>query len=394
MDAISSTALRKVSRELYMLKNDPPEGIRLILNEDTLTDIQAWIQGPVGTPYEGGCFRLRLQLSADFPNSPPKCKYFFCFPSKLIAGFYRDTYANNCARSLFCRLGFFLTKIFHPNVSKQGDVCVSTLKKDWKKDLGLRHVLLVVKCLLIVPNPESALNEEAGRQLLEHYDDYAKHARLITSIHAQSPGQDIFAVQSSSTKDTVVNSSRNESNSQQEMASTSIVSRVGPVRVAASKASTPADAPTAGAYSKTTGIVTGEQLVSPMDEDMVTSASISIPKAPSIHDPTAMALCLKRKLPQEENSIEQPQCSSGAASHTKHQVSAHCGRQTLQGLPTHQNQTPARNCPSLKQIPGHNKHEPLKDKVQESIVRASIGATTHKNVKGSIENRKRTLRRL
>ncbi|KAF8936560.1 hypothetical protein BGZ58_004022 [Dissophora ornata] len=333
MDAISSTALRKVSRELYMLKNDPPEGIRLILNEDTLTDIQAWIQGP----------------------------------------------------------GFFLTKIFHPNVSKQGDVCVSTLKKDWKKDLGLRHV---VKCLLIVPNPESALNEEAGRQLLEHYDDYAKHARLITSIHAQSPGQDIFAVQSSSTKDTVVNSSRNESNSQQEMASTSIVSRVGPVRVAASKASTPADAPTAGAYSKTTGIVTGEQLVSPMDEDMVTSASISIPKAPSIHDPTAMALCLKRKLPQEENSIEQPQCSSGAASHTKHQVSAHCGRQTLQGLPTHQNQTPARNCPSLKQIPGHNKHEPLKDKVQESIVRASIGATTHKNVKGSIENRKRTLRRL
>jgi ubiquitin-conjugating enzyme E2 S len=39
---------------------------------------------------------------------------------------------------------------------------------------------------LIVPNPESALNEEAGRLLLERYEDYASHARLITSIHAKA----------------------------------------------------------------------------------------------------------------------------------------------------------------------------------------------------------------
>lgn len=37
-----------------------------------------------------------------------------------------------------------MTKIFHPNVSKQGEVCVSTLKKDWKKTLGLKHILLVI----------------------------------------------------------------------------------------------------------------------------------------------------------------------------------------------------------------------------------------------------------
>lgn len=39
---------------------------------------------------------------------------------------------------------------------------------------------------MIVPNPESALNEEAGKLLLENYDDYAKHARLMTKIHAQN----------------------------------------------------------------------------------------------------------------------------------------------------------------------------------------------------------------
>jgi hypothetical protein len=42
-----------------------------------------------------------------------------------------------------------------------------------------------VKCLLIYPNPESALNEEAGRLLLEKYGDYFKHAKLMTGIHAK-----------------------------------------------------------------------------------------------------------------------------------------------------------------------------------------------------------------
>ena len=38
--------------------------------------------------------------------------------------------------------------------------------------------------MLIHPNPESALNEEAGRLLLEHYDDYEARAKLMTEIHA------------------------------------------------------------------------------------------------------------------------------------------------------------------------------------------------------------------
>ena len=36
-----------------------------------------------------------------------------------------------------------------------------------------------------MPNPESALNEEAGKLLLEAYDDYASRAKMMTEIHAQ-----------------------------------------------------------------------------------------------------------------------------------------------------------------------------------------------------------------
>ncbi|CAI5988790.1 unnamed protein product [Closterium sp. NIES-65] len=49
-----------------------------------------------------------------------------------------------------------------------------------------RCFLQVVRCLLIEPYPESALNEDAGKLLLEDYEAYAKHARLFTSIHAPS----------------------------------------------------------------------------------------------------------------------------------------------------------------------------------------------------------------
>ena len=99
-------------------------------------------------------FRVKLMLPSDYPHAPPK--------------------------------GFFLTKIFHPNISKAGEICVNTLKKDWQSSLGVGHVLQVVRCLLINPFPESALNEEAGKLFMEDYDEYAKKARLFTEVHARA----------------------------------------------------------------------------------------------------------------------------------------------------------------------------------------------------------------
>merc|ERR1719173_146445 len=139
-------------KQAQELAQEKMEGISVVLNDDDMTDIQAIVDGPPGTPYAGGIFKIKLVLSRDYPASPPK--------------------------------GFFLTKIFHPNVGPNGEICVNTLKKDWKPDLGIKHILLVIKCLLVVPNPESALNEEAGKLLLEEYDEYSKRAKIYTEIHA------------------------------------------------------------------------------------------------------------------------------------------------------------------------------------------------------------------
>ncbi len=41
-----------------------------------------------------------------------------------------------------------------------------------------------MKCLLIVPFPESALNEEAGKLFMDSYQEYFKHAKLLTELYA------------------------------------------------------------------------------------------------------------------------------------------------------------------------------------------------------------------
>lgn len=163
VENLSPQIIRRVVKEMHDLVNDPPEGIKVNLNDEDVTDIQAYIEGPAGTPYSGGIFRVKLALGKDFPQTPPKA--------------------------------FFLTKIFHPNVAKNGEICVNTLKKDWKPDLGIKHILLTVKCLLIVPNAESALNEEAGKLLLEQYECYSQRAKMMTEIHAQAAKMTKFGVE-------------------------------------------------------------------------------------------------------------------------------------------------------------------------------------------------------
>ncbi|XP_077868978.1 ubiquitin-conjugating enzyme E2 S-like isoform X2 [Saccoglossus kowalevskii] len=155
VENLSPQTIRQVAKEISELSSNPPEGIKVYPNEEDITDIQATIEGPGGTPYAGGLFRVKLVLGKGFPSVPPK--------------------------------GFFLTRIFHPNVASNGEICVNTLKKDWKPELGIKHVLLTIKCLLIYPNPESALNEEAGKLLLEQYEDYSLRAKMMTEIHAVPP---------------------------------------------------------------------------------------------------------------------------------------------------------------------------------------------------------------
>merc|ERR1711959_598839 len=82
---VAPAVIKKLMKDIREFEKDKPEGIVLEVNEENIADVQATIMGPEGTPYEGGLFRMKLVLGADFPQTAPR--------------------------------GFFMTKIFHPNIA-------------------------------------------------------------------------------------------------------------------------------------------------------------------------------------------------------------------------------------------------------------------------------------
>ncbi|ODQ67678.1 UBC-like protein, partial [Nadsonia fulvescens var. elongata DSM 6958] len=147
---MSSSRLRKDIQSLYA---SPPADIILSDFPSDLTQLTLSIIGPAGTPFESHEFQLALKIPSDYPCRPP-----------TVA---------------------FRTKIFHPNIHPgNGDVCVDTLKRDWTTALDLIQVLVTIRCLLIEPNPASALNEDAGKLILHDWNEWVKKAKLMTRIHA------------------------------------------------------------------------------------------------------------------------------------------------------------------------------------------------------------------
>jgi ubiquitin-conjugating enzyme E2 S len=133
-----------------------------------LTSLDMLLAGPKGTPYATGVWRLHLDIPPTYPTAPPTAH--------------------------------FRTRLWHPNIDEAtGAVCVETLKRDWSSSLRLRDVLVTISCLLIQPNPASALNEAAGKLASEDWAGFCRRAKLMTDIHAAVPAslaQDVHDAQS------------------------------------------------------------------------------------------------------------------------------------------------------------------------------------------------------
>jgi Ubiquitin-conjugating enzyme len=98
-------------------------------------------------------------------------------------------------------IAHFRTKIFHPNVDPtSGAVCVDTLKRDWKPELTLRDVLVTISCLLMCPNPASALNADAGHLMGEDFSAFEERASIWSRMYASVPPELREAVNEAKTR--------------------------------------------------------------------------------------------------------------------------------------------------------------------------------------------------
>ena len=148
-----SKSLKRLQFEKNLIENDPPENCSAgPVNDNNLFKWEGTIMVPSNTPYSGGLFRLSIDFPQNYPFKPPKVK--------------------------------FITKILHPNINRNGSICLDTLNTKWSPVLNICKLLLSICSLLSDPNENDPLNSSIAKVYKEDKEKYNKLVRNYTLSHA------------------------------------------------------------------------------------------------------------------------------------------------------------------------------------------------------------------
>nr|AXR85312.1 E2.299 [Sanionia uncinata] len=158
----------RVQKELVEIERDKKlSGVSIEISEGDLTRMRGTINGPVGTPYEGGIFIVDIQLPSAYPFEPPKMQF-----------------VTKVWKSLVNSLEFTVGR--HPNVSSQnGAICLDILKDQWSPALTLKTALLSLQALLSTPEPDDPQDAVVAQQYLRDYATFQGTARYWTETFAK-----------------------------------------------------------------------------------------------------------------------------------------------------------------------------------------------------------------
>jgi len=139
----SASAIRALQMELKSLQSTPVEGFTVQSDDQNIFKWTVALFGPPGTLYAGGYFKATIKFPNNYPYAPPTLR--------------------------------FLSKVWHPNVYENGELCISILHppvedphsgelacERWNPTQSVRTVLLSVISLLNEPNTSSPANVDAS----------------------------------------------------------------------------------------------------------------------------------------------------------------------------------------------------------------------------------------
>ncbi|MBW0467728.1 hypothetical protein O181_007443 [Austropuccinia psidii MF-1] len=132
------SANRRIAKEYTDLQSNPIDNVTIEPDEHNVLHWTGVMQGPVGSCYEGGKFKMETTFPLEYPFKAPTIR--------------------------------FLTRIYHPNINNEGSLCLGLLKPDaWKPSIRIEHVLRAILNLLVEPNPEDAIVANAAELFTKDY---------------------------------------------------------------------------------------------------------------------------------------------------------------------------------------------------------------------------------
>ncbi|XP_028417219.1 NEDD8-conjugating enzyme Ubc12-like [Dendronephthya gigantea] len=123
--------------------------------------------------------QLRITKDINDLSLPKTCKIEFPDPDDLLnfklviapdEGFYRNGHFDfsfkvgqgypHDAPKVKCE-----TKVYHPNIDLEGNICLNILREDWKPVLTINSIIYGLQYLFLEPNPDDPLNKDAAEVL-------------------------------------------------------------------------------------------------------------------------------------------------------------------------------------------------------------------------------------
>jgi len=148
---MTSKCVKRLTNELNDLLKNPVEGF-VLTDYENIMILKGYIEGPPDSPFQKGKFHIQFSFDEDYPFKPPSVK--------------------------------FLQSIFHPNIYKDGKICVDILEtNNWTSSTNIKTIALSLRSLFMDPNPDSPANRDAAKLFVENKNLYNEKVKKEIEIN-------------------------------------------------------------------------------------------------------------------------------------------------------------------------------------------------------------------